>query len=62
MNKREWIFYEKRENEFYILEESTSNLDFAIENIIFDMIYNKLRKKAMLMCLPEMLPDRHHLM
>ena len=61
MNKREWIFYEKRENEFYILEESTSNLDFAIENIIFDMIYNKLRKKAMLMCLPEMLPDRHHL-
>ena len=48
MNKREWIFYEKRENEFYILEDSTSNLDFATENIIFDMIYNKFRKKSML--------------
>ena len=30
------------------LDESTSNLDFATENIIFDMIYNKLKKKSML--------------
>lgn len=37
-----------KENEFYILDESTSNLDFATENIIFDMIYNKFRKKSML--------------
>ena len=37
-----------KKNEFYILDESTSNLDFATENIIFDMIYNKLRKKSML--------------
>ena len=33
---------------FYILDESTSNLDFATENIIFDMIYNKFRNKSML--------------
>lgn len=37
-----------KKNEFYILDESTSNLDFATENIIFDMIYNKLRHKSML--------------
>ena len=30
-----------KENQFYIMDESTSNLDFATENIIFDMIYNK---------------------
>jgi ATP-binding cassette subfamily B protein len=33
---------------FYILDESTSNLDFGTENAIFDMIYNKLRDKTML--------------
>lgn len=37
-----------KKNNFYILDESTSNLDFATENIIFDMIYNKLKKKSML--------------
>lgn len=37
-----------KENEFYIMDESTSNLDFATENIIFDMIYNKFKKKTML--------------
>lgn len=37
-----------KRNDFYILDESTSNLDFATENIIFDMIYNKLKKKSML--------------
>lgn len=37
-----------KENEFYIMDESTSNLDFATENIIFDMIYNRYRKKTML--------------
>lgn len=37
-----------KDNQFYILDESTSNLDFATENIIFDMIYNKFRKKTML--------------
>lgn len=37
-----------KNNEFYILDESTSNLDFATENIIFDMIYNRFRKKTML--------------
>ena len=37
-----------KKNDFYILDESTSNLDFATENIIFNMIYNKLKKKSML--------------
>lgn len=37
-----------KDNQFYIMDESTSNLDFATENIIFDMIYNKFRKKTML--------------
>lgn len=37
-----------KKSNFYILDESTSNLDFATENIIFDMIYNKFRKKSML--------------
>ncbi len=30
------------------MDESTSNLDFATENIIFDMIYNKFKEKSML--------------
>lgn len=37
-----------KKSNFYILDESTSNLDFATENIIFDMIYNKLKNKSML--------------
>ena len=37
-----------KKNEFYIMDESTSNLDFATENIIFDMIYNKFKEKSML--------------
>ena len=37
-----------KDNEFYIMDESTGNLDFATENIIFDMIYNRFRKKTML--------------
>ncbi len=37
-----------KENQFYILDESTSNLDFGTENIIFDMIYNKFKNKTML--------------
>lgn len=37
-----------KKSEFYILDESTSNLDFLTENIIFDMIYNKFKDKTML--------------
>ncbi len=37
-----------KKNNFYILDESTSNLDFGTENIIFDMIYKKLKNKTML--------------
>lgn len=38
----------KEKNNFFILDESTSNLDFATENVIFDMIYNQLADKTML--------------
>ncbi len=31
-----------KKNNFYIMDESTSNLDFGTENIIFDMIYPEL--------------------
>jgi len=37
-----------KDSDFYIMDESTSNLDFATENIIFDMIYNKFKHKSML--------------
>lgn len=37
-----------KDNDFYILDESTSNLDFATENMIFDMIYHKFSDKSML--------------
>ncbi len=37
-----------KKNEFYILDEPTSNQDFATENVIFDLIYNKFRNKSML--------------
>lgn len=37
-----------KNSDFYILDESTSSLDFATENVIFDMIYNKMRGKSML--------------
>ncbi len=37
-----------KKNNFYILDESTSNLDFGTENIIFDMIYDKFKNKSML--------------
>jgi ATP-binding cassette subfamily B protein len=37
-----------KKNGFYIFDESTSNLDFATENIVFDMIYNKFKNKSML--------------
>ena len=30
------------------MDESTSNLDFVTENVIFEMIYNKLTDKSML--------------
>jgi len=35
-------------NDFYILDESTSNLDFGTERIIFDMVFNKFKAKTML--------------
>jgi ATP-binding cassette subfamily B protein len=35
-------------NDFYVLDESTSNLDFGTERIVFDMIYNRFKNKTML--------------
>ncbi|MCR4673730.1 MAG: peptidase domain-containing ABC transporter, partial [Lachnospiraceae bacterium] len=37
-----------KDNQFYIMDESTSNLDFATENILFNMIYNHFKDKTML--------------
>ena len=37
-----------KDSNFYILDECTSGLDYANENIIFDMIYNKYRDKTMM--------------
>jgi ATP-binding cassette subfamily B protein len=37
-----------KDSELFILDESTSNLDFGTENVIFDTIYNKLPDKTML--------------
>lgn len=37
-----------KDSDFYILDESTSNLDFATENTIFNMIYNELKDRTML--------------
>lgn len=34
--------------DIYILDESTSSLDFGTENVIFDTIYHKLKNKTML--------------
>lgn len=48
-----------KKNDFYILDESTSNLDFATENIIFDMIYNKFREKTMLIIAHRLSTIRH---
>lgn len=37
-----------KDSDLFILDESTSNLDFGTENVIFDTIYNKLGDKTML--------------
>ncbi len=37
-----------KDSDFYIMDESTSNLDAATEKLIFDMIYRKFNRKTML--------------
>ena len=37
-----------KDSNLYILDESTSNLDFATENLIFNMIYDQLADRSML--------------
>lgn len=37
-----------KDSNIFILDESTSNLDFGTENVIFDTIYNKLSDKTMI--------------
>lgn len=48
-----------KETQFYILDESTSNLDFGTENIIFDMIYHKFREKTMLIIAHRLTTVKH---
>ena len=48
-----------KKSNFYILDESTSNLDFATENIIFDMIYNKFKGKSMMIIAHRLSTIRH---
>lgn len=45
--------------EFIILDESTSNLDFATENIIFDSVYNKLKEKTVLIIAHRLATVKH---
>ena len=37
-----------KDSSLYIFDESTSSLDFGTENTIFDMIYNQLADRSML--------------
>ena len=37
-----------KDSNLYILDESTSNLDFATETLIFNMIYEQLADRSML--------------
>lgn len=48
-----------KNSQFYLLDESTSNLDFATENIIFDMIHNKLKDKSMLIIAHRLATIKH---
>lgn len=46
-------------SDIFILDESTSNLDFGTENVIFDTIYNKLKNKTMLIIAHRLSTIRH---
>ena len=48
-----------KKNEFYILDESTSNLDFATENAIFDIIYHHFKSKTMLIIAHRLATVKH---
>lgn len=48
-----------KDSAFYILDESTSSLDFITENIIFDMIYNEFREKSMLIIAHRLATIKH---
>ena len=42
------LHWRLKDSGLYILDESTSNLDFATENLIFNMIYEQLADRSML--------------
>ena len=48
-----------KKNRFYILDESTSNLDFGTENLIFNMIYHKFKEKTMLIIAHRLATIKH---
>ncbi len=48
-----------KDADLFILDESTSNLDFGTENVIFDTIYNKLPNKTMLIVAHRLSTIRH---
>ena len=48
-----------KNSNFYIFDEGTSNLDFVTENAIFDMIYNKLSDKSMLIVAHRLATVKH---
>ena len=43
-----------KDSNLYILDESTSNLDFATETLIFNMIYEQLADRSMLIVAPRL--------
>ena len=48
-----------KKGSFCIMDEGTSNLDFATENLIFEMIYRKFSKKTMLIIAHRLATVKH---
>jgi ATP-binding cassette subfamily B protein len=48
-----------KDTELYVLDESTSNLDFGTEAVIFDMIYNRFKNKTMIIISHRLSTVRH---
>ncbi|MBQ8044633.1 MAG: ATP-binding cassette domain-containing protein, partial [Clostridia bacterium] len=48
-----------KKSNFYIFDEGTSNLDFVTENAIFDMLYNRLKNKSMLIVAHRLATVKH---
>ena len=48
-----------KDTQLYIMDEGTSSLDFMTENAIFDMIYNRLKDRTMLIIAHRLATIRH---